>query len=305
MSGRTDDNEELWFKERLYPDISLALRIRNVIVPPYHTGFQELAIYDTFSLGRMFVLDNIIQLSEKDEAQYHEMMAHWPLYAHPCPKNVLIIGGGDGGVAREVLKHPSVESLTVVDIDPEVTKQTVEHMPRLGDGFHRHPKVRLLHEDALRFIVGKDSAYDVIILDITDDTGAATSLFGAEFILKIRNALTAQGVMLFCVGGSVFLQGEELQRNFQKCASVYGRENVKVIFMGLASYHGGYFGSIAAFKDEHGYESGLANVSENFKRRFIDGLKWYSPEMHRSVMLGAPSIEKMFCDTENLPETDS
>lgn len=304
MSGHTDENEDFWFKERLYPDISLALRIKNIIVPPYHTGFQELAIYDTFSLGRMLVLDGIIQLSEKDEAQYHEMMAHWPLYAHPCPKNVLIIGGGDGGVAREVLKHSSIESLTVVDIDSEVTRQTVEHMPWLGGGFHQHPKVRLLYGDALRFIAGKDGAYDVIILDITDDTGAATSLFGVEFILKIRNALTAQGVMLFCIGGSVFLQGEELQRNFQKCASVYGKENIQVIFTGLAVYHGGYFGSIAAFKDEQGRESGLANVSENFKKRFIDGLKWYSPEMHRSAMLGAPSIEKMFRSAENPSETD-
>lgn len=300
MDGLENDGEGFWFKERLYPDIALTLRVEKVIVPPYHTGFQELAIYDTASLGRMLVLDGIIQLSEKDEAQYHEMMAHWPLYAHSCPKNVLIIGGGDGGVAREVLKHSSVESLTIVDIDPEVTKQTVVHMPWLGGGFQQDPRVQLLHEDAVHFIVGKDEKYDVVILDITDDTGAAISLFGVEFISKIHSTLTAQGIMLFCIGGSVFLQTEELRKNFQKCASVYGKDNTKAIFMSLASYHGGYFGSIAAFKDEQGYERSLSNLSANFKKRFIDGLKWYSPEMHRSVTLEAPSIAKMFGDAEGL-----
>lgn len=300
MDGLENDGEGFWFKERLYPDIALTLRVEKVIVPPYHTGFQELAIYDTASLGRMLVLDGVIQLSEKDEAQYHEMMAHWPLYTHPCPKNVLIIGGGDGGVAREVLKHSSVESLTVVDIDPEVTKQTVEHMPWLGGDFHQNPRVQLLYEDAIHFIVGKDEKYDVVILDITDDMGSAVPLFGAEFISTVRNALTAQGVMLFCIGGSVFLQTEALRKNFQKCANVFGKENTKALFMGLASYHGGYFGSIAAFKDEQGYEKTLKNPSENFKERPIDGLKWYSPEMHRSVMLGAPSIEKMFGNAESL-----
>lgn len=280
----------LWFQEKLYNDIALTVRTKKTVVPPYWTGFQKLAIYDTEALGRMLVLDDVIQLCEKDEALYHELMAHWSLYAHPEPKRVLIVGGGDGGVAREVLKHSTVTSLTVVDIDPEVTLQVSKHMPSIGQRFHSNPITHLLHQDALKHLSGKKDEYDVIIVDSTDDIGVASALFEKNFLHQLHQALTSHGIMMFCVGGSLFLQSEELKKNIKKCSDIFGKSSVQPIFTGTASYLGGYFGSIAAFRDARDCARNIQIASERFTTCPINDLKWYSPSMHRSVTLRTPSI---------------
>ena len=140
------------------------------------TKFQELAVYDTESLGRILVLDDVVQTTELDEYLYHECLAHVPMFAHPNPEEVLIVGGGDGGTLREVLKHPSVKRATLVDIDEGVIDASKRFLPQWNVGFS-NPRARVVISDGLEFVAKSKGEYDVVIVDSTDPIGPGEVLF--------------------------------------------------------------------------------------------------------------------------------
>ena len=135
------------------------------------TDHQELVIFENPRFGRVMALDGVIQTTEADEFVYHEMMVHVPMNTHPCPKNVLIIGGGDGGILREVLKHPSVESVTQVEIDRAVVDMCIEYFPKHSNGAFDDPRLNLVIDDGAAFIANNSEQFDVIITDSTDPIG--------------------------------------------------------------------------------------------------------------------------------------
>lgn len=170
------------------------------------TEHQLLLVIDTDAFGRTLMIgqdenDLCVQFSEKDEAFYHEAVTHPVMSMHPNPKNILIIGGGDGGVAREVLKH-DVESITIVDIDEDVVNLTKEYFPELGA--HDDERVNLIIGDGKTFIEESDEQYDVIIVDLTDPHGPATQLFTKEFYQTIHDKLTDNGAMIAQTADAVF-----------------------------------------------------------------------------------------------------
>ncbi len=188
-----------WFNEEFTDDnLSFGARTSLKIKSILYSGrseFQKIEVMETESFGRMLLLDDIIMLTEKNEFSYHEMIAHIPLIAHPNPKRVLVIGGGDGGTAREVLRHECVEKCTMVEIDELVIEKSKEYFPTLSKVFsNKRLDVRI--EDAVIFLKDNRDYFDVIIVDSTDPIGPAKGLYTSEFYKDIFDSLNESGIMV-------------------------------------------------------------------------------------------------------------
>ncbi len=182
-----------WFAEQ---DPVSPINYRYAIDRVLHerrSRIQEIKVMEHSFFGRMLVLDNVVQLTERDEFLYHEMLAHVPMHSHPSPEKVLVIGGGDGGTLREALKHPTVRSATLVEIDPEVTEVAAQYFPGLASAFTA-PKVRTLVADGAAFVADTKEKFDVILVDAPDPVGPARTLTTEEFFAAARDALTDNGV---------------------------------------------------------------------------------------------------------------
>ncbi len=184
---------ELWFSEHQTPDLSLGLRLRRTLHRE-HTRFQELLVVDSEAFGRVLCLDGTIQVTERDEFFYHEMLVHLPLMAHPDPRRVLVIGGGDGGSLREICRHEVVEAAVQVEIDPAVMAASRAYLPTLAVGFD-DPRVDVRVADGIAFVREHREAFDVIICDSTDPVGPAQGLFEADFYRSCRTALRPGGIL--------------------------------------------------------------------------------------------------------------
>jgi spermidine synthase len=154
--------------------------------------FQEIMVIENPVLGKMLILDGIVQLTEKDEFFYHEMLTHVVLHAHPLPRNVVVIGGGDGGTVREVLKHRTVEKVFFVEIDEEVINISKKFFPTVASGID-DSRVEIKCMDGAEFIKQHKEAFDAVIVDSTDPIGFAKSLFTPEFFQSIKNCLKDEG----------------------------------------------------------------------------------------------------------------
>lgn len=188
------ENGWYWEKNSQWPGQATSLQIKEVL---HHekTDFQDLLVFDSTHWGRVLVLDGVIQLTERDECSYQEMMAHLPMCSHPCPKKVLVIGGGDGGVVREVIKHDCVETVTICEIDGGVVAAANKFFPKIAASY-THPKVTVNIGDGLAFaLAAADSTYDVIVVDSSDPVGPAEKLFAPEFYQNAHRILTPGGVI--------------------------------------------------------------------------------------------------------------
>jgi len=185
---------ELWLKEKENENLHIGIRVSRVLHQE-RSRFQDIAIVDTPALGRMLVLDGVVQTTVKDEFAYHEMIAHVPLMAHPNPRRVLIIGGGDGGTVREVIKHPTVERVDLVEIDERVIAVCREYLPELSAGFD-DPRVNIIIADGLEYVKQVRGQYDVVIIDSSDPIGPAVGLFQEAFYRDVHGALADGGIMV-------------------------------------------------------------------------------------------------------------
>ncbi|MCW9046353.1 MAG: polyamine aminopropyltransferase [Alphaproteobacteria bacterium] len=200
------------------------------------TEFQDLVIFETPTFGRVLALDGVIQTTEKDEFIYHEMMAHVPIIAHGNAKNVLIIGGGDGGVLREVLKHPLV-SPTMVELDRSVVDLCIEYMPSLSDGAFENPRTELLITDGIKFVAETDRQFDVIIVDSTDPIGPGEVLFTEAFYKDCKRCLGNNGILITQNGVPIF-QPDEVTTTFRRLSPHF--KDASFFVAPIPTYVGGY-----------------------------------------------------------------
>lgn len=185
---------ELWFTEKQTPNLSLSCKITKSLHTE-QTEYQDLAVVETLQYGRMLVLDGMVMTTEVDEFVYHEMITHVALNTHPHPRRVLVVGGGDGGAIREILKHQSVEEAVLAEIDRRVVEVSQEYLPGIA-GALTDPRVTLAIGDGVAHVREHKNKYDVILIDSTEPIGPAAGLFSREFYQDVAAALTEDGIMV-------------------------------------------------------------------------------------------------------------
>jgi spermidine synthase len=185
---------ELWFSEKHSDSVKLSIKVNKLLFSD-KSEFQRIDVFDSVEFGRFLTLDGYIMFTEKDEFIYHEMITHVPMAVHPNPKNILLIGAGDGGAARELIRYPFIENIDIAEIDKQVVKVCKEFFPQTACGFD-DKRVHLFFEDGIRFIRRAKNKYDLIIIDSTDPFGPGEGLFTKEFYGSCFSALKEDGIMV-------------------------------------------------------------------------------------------------------------
>lgn len=182
-----------WFEEK-HENMGLRFRLKDRLFSE-QSDFQKVEVVDTHGHGKLLAHDGMIMVTEKDEFIYHDMITHVPMFTHPNPKNVLVIGGGDGGTVREVLKHSSVEKVTMVEIDGMVVEASKKFIPQTS-GQLNDPKVTLHIQDGVKFMKESTEVFDVIIVDSSEPIGPATPLFNVDFYKDVAARLFDNGIVV-------------------------------------------------------------------------------------------------------------
>jgi len=228
-----------WFDETLHTGVRQRFAVEEVLHRE-QTDFQDLIIFRNPIFGRMMALDGVIQTTEGDEFVYHEMITHMPIFAQKAAKGsvdrVLIIGGGDGGVLREALRHPEVRP-TMVEIDRSVVDMCVKHLPNHSAGAFDNPRADLVIADGARFVKETDLRFDAIIVDSTDPIGPGAVLFTEEFYADCRGCLTEGGVLV-TQNGVPFLQGGEVTTSYRHFTKLFNDGSFYVA--PIPTYYGGF-----------------------------------------------------------------
>lgn len=258
------------------------LMIRHRVVNSVHkerSAYQEIEVIDTVDFGRMLLLDGIIQTSVRDEFIYHEMLAHVPLFVHPNPKRVLIIGGGDGGILRETLRHKSIQKVTMVEIDRSVVDMCLRYMPSIPQKAFDDKRTDLVIADGAKFVAETKDRYDVIIVDSTDPIGPGEVLFTEEFYRNCRRCLTDGGILVN-QNGVPFMQPDEVAMTYWRRKKSF--KDVGFYLAAVPSYYGGFMTLGWATNNKKLRETTLATLTKRFKAARLK-TKYYTPEVHRGA----------------------
>lgn len=272
---------EVWFTERQTDAVTIGLKVKAVLWRE-RTPYQELAVVESEAYGRVLILDGAIQTTERDEYVYHEMIAQVPLAVHPHPRRVAVIGGGDGGAIREILRHPAVEEAHLIEIDERVVEVAQRFFPEIAIGLN-DDRTHLHFTDGIAW-AREARDFDVILVDSTDPVGPAEGLFTAEFYKTLYEALGPDGIMV-AQSESPFLQPDLLRRVVQGV-----REHFPVTRVYLASVPT--------------YPSGLWSFTWGAKRHEPEDLReleapwrahlrYWTPEVHRAAFALPPFVKEL------------
>ncbi len=250
--------------------------------------YQEILIFDNSIYGKVFVLDGIVQLSEKDEYIYHEMITHPILFSHQNPQRILIIGGGDGGVLRETLKHP-VKEIYLVDIDKKVIEVSKKYLPFVSRGSFQDKRAKIFIGDGMDFVkkyplsTHSKDLFDIIIIDSNDPMGPSLPLFSEKFYKDVFSALKKDGSMICQVGS--FLDFNNLIKTiFKRIKKSF--PHVQTYRLTMPSYHCGEYCFIGASKKKKLEKVDLKKIRKRFEKINKEHLfKYYSPETHQASMV--------------------
>ncbi|MGI6083329.1 MAG: polyamine aminopropyltransferase [Limnochordia bacterium] len=277
---------EVWFHEKESDHLHVGHRITKVLYQGC-SEYQEIAVIDTVEFGRMLVLDGIAQLSLRDEFVYHEMLAHVPLFTHPNPKRVLVIGGGDGGTMGEVIKHSEVEEAHLVEIDGQVIEVCREFLPQLARSLD-DPRVTVHVADGIRFMKEQTAAYDVILVDSTDPLGPSEGLFTVDFYADAARALRDDGV-LAVQSESPFFTPELVQDVYRAIDSCFPQIRLYMATVPIYSLAPWSF-TMGSKKPQE--RMTFRRVGEAFATRY------YSSEIHEASFCLPPYVKELLAERE-------
>ncbi len=208
-----------WVEETLHDDLRIALKADKVLYDS-RTEFQRIILFENATFGRVMTLDDVVQTTERDEFIYHEMLTHLPILAHGAARRVLIIGGGDGGMLEEALKHRGIEQVTMVEIDPSVIELAKTYLRAICGEAFEDPRANLVIADGVDFVARCEDRFDVIIIDSTDPIGPGEVLFTQNFYRSCKACLAPGGVLV-TQNGVPFLQGEELTNTLKAFKALF------------------------------------------------------------------------------------
>ena len=272
---------EIWFTEKQTDHYGITMKLKETYVRE-QTDFQDLAMVETEEWGTMLLLDGMVMTTDRDEFVYHEMVAHPALFTHPNPEHVLVVGGGDGGVIREILKHPKVKRAVLVDIDGKVIEYSKRYLPQIASGLD-DPRVEVIVNDGFMHIHDHKNTYDVIMVDSTEPVGPAVQLFTRGFYQGIYDALKEDGMFVAQTDNPWFKA--DLIRNVNR--------DVKAVFPIVRTY----------WANVPTYPSGLWTFtlgSKKYDPLEVDesaipeiDTKYYSPRLHKAAFVLPKFVEDL------------
>ena len=269
---------ENWYTETLYPEWQQAIRM-DKLFELETTNFQNLAIFENSRLGRVLALDGVIQTTEADEFVYHEMMTHVPLIAHGHAEDVLIIGGGDGGILREVVRHKNVKRVVMVEIDGSVIDLSKQYLPMLSNGAFDDPRLELVIADGAEYVKNTHKRFDVIICDSTDPIGPGEVLFTREFYGNCKQILKEKGIFVN-QNGVPFMQTTEVGDTYHRRKNFF--TDTGFYIASIPTYFGGFM-ALGYATDEPSYRGVSVEELQNRLQQVEGELKYYNPEIHRAA----------------------
>ncbi|MDP4143951.1 MAG: polyamine aminopropyltransferase [Bacillota bacterium] len=272
---------EMWLKEAQISNAAMTYKVKETLVKR-KTEFQDLAILDTHAFGRMLVLDGIVQTTIKDEFVYHEMISHIPLFTHPNPKKVLVVGGGDGGAIREILKHPSVEKAVLCEIDRAVIEECKKFLPEISCALD-DPRCEVFVGDGIQYVHQHKNEFDVIIVDSTDPFGAAEGLFGGSFYKEIAECLTEDGIFVAQTETPFYLP-DVVKRVYNDAKAVF--PITKLFMAAIPTYPGGYW-SFTIGSKKYDPENADLNAPLDFNT------KYYTKKLHTACFALPKYVEDL------------
>ena len=267
-----------WVEETLHEDLHIKLKAERVLFDT-QTEHQRLVIFENATFGRSMSLDGVTQTTESDEFIYHEMLAHLPILAHGAVRRVLIIGGGDGGMLEEVLKHRSVETATMVDIDDTVIELSKQHLRSICREAFEDPRAQVVIADGKVFLREAEGRYDVIIVDSTDPIGPGEALFTEEFYQDCKRCLNDGGILV-TQNGVPFLQGPELRSTMAIFKTIFA--DTTCYLATVPTYVGGPMAFGWGSDDTALRETPVETLRARYEAAGL-ATRYYTPEVHKAA----------------------
>ena len=264
---------DLWIREMQNENVAMTYKVKETLHTE-KTKYQELAILDTYDFGRMLVLDGIVQTTIRDEFAYHEMITHIPLFTHGNPKKVLVVGGGDGGTIREILKHKSVEKAVLCEIDDRVVELSKKYLPEISCKLS-DPRVEVFIGDGIKYVQEHKNEFDVAIIDSTDPIGAAEGLFSARFYKSVFECLREDGIFT-AQTESPFFSPEIVKKVFSDIKNIFP---ITKLYMGnVPTYPGVHWSFTLGSKKNDPEKTDIDSIPE------LD-TKYYHKDLHRACFV--------------------
>ena len=272
---------ERWIAETLFDELGfrMTFKVKKVLYE-MHTEHQNLVLFEQPFFGKMLMLDGATQITKKDEFIYQEMMSHVPLFAHGKARDVLIIGGGDCGIAEEVLKHKSVRHLTQVEIDPAVVEFSKEHFPEFTKPVFADKRFESVIDDGMKYVAWTDRRFDVIIVDSTDPQGPGKVLFSAKFYAACKRCLNKGGVLVTQNGVPIF-QPAELTSSVGKFRKLFADGACYVA--AIPTYIGGHMAMGWATDNKNLRRAPVKTIAARYRSAGSFATRYWSPEVHAAA----------------------
>lgn len=269
-----EDLWNIWYKELHDGIAGLTLKIDR-IYESTASDFQRIEVIENKDFGKLLVLYGSLMVCDKDNNSYNEMIAHVPLFSHPAPKQVLIIGGGDCGALTEVMKHPEVTGCTMCEIDKMVVETSKKHFPYLTEGLS-DPRARVIYEDGQVFLKETDEKFDIITLDLSDPVGPAADLFQKPFHQTVYERLNDDGILVAQAESPFFNQGT-LRAMYKNLSDIFPVVKIYTCFMPI--YPSGYWAFAFCSKKYDPVEDFDAARYE----KLMPKTRYYNADTHRAA----------------------
>ncbi len=281
-SSRKIRPKQRWIAETLFDDLGFRMTFAvDKVLYEQRTAHQHLILFEQPFFGKMLMLDGATQITKRDEFIYQEMMAHVPLFAHGRARDVLIIGGGDCGIAEEVLKHTSVRRLTQVEIDPKVVEFAKEHFPEFTRPVFADPRFESVIGDGAKYVANAartaERRFDAIIVDSTDPQGPGKVLFSVKFYADCRRCLNTGGVLV-TQNGVPFFQEQELASSIAKFRRLFADASCYVA--AIPTYIGGHMAMGFASDDKRLRRNSVTTIARRYRKAGSFMTRYWTPEIH-------------------------
>ncbi len=278
---------ELWFTEKHTQASGLTFKVDKVLVDK-QTPYQRIFLFENQTHGKVLVLDGMVMLTERDEFCYHEMLVHPAVNVYGEPKKVLVIGGGDGGTVREILKYDFIEKIDVVEIDKDVVENCKEFLPSISNSFNNE-KVTVINQDGLEFLATKENEYDIIFCDTSDPVGPAEVLYSRTFYERLKKALVKGGIVVTQAESPIYHK-DIIRQLYSNIKDVFN--NVTYYLAFVPTYCNGMWGFFF-LSDEREFEK-ITLEEEKLPKN----LKYYNKSVHLGANKLPNFVESIFTQTD-------